>query len=482
MSRNIWKSLFAVGFIFLYAGELEAVETSPNNTSLEKLWELVVFENTEVRTAIRDRELSDYDFSHYWQRFLPSVFVSSSSTFSDISIENSEVPEALNSSITISESLPGGLSIEVSPNVSFSRELVEEKTKLIEETKVSLSLSQKLLPYWAQKCGQNPEKTIQQNNNKQAAVNSKIVFLSAIEDITGKYFQYRSYCRNIDSVEKRITLLQEELDTLKKMNLVGNASLIEVFSIEEELKKYMNERQSYNSSKESTFFMINNCFSIKEHNHPKSQSYNNIQELLLPEKELPEKIEPVFLENPTYEYLKLQENNLEANLILNRQNSSPVLSLSGNVPVHNSYDEGTFYGAYQSSNAKKWSLSVSLNLTSLVSDSKKRILKEYENDKQTNKEKMDALVNSLSAEREMYETLLADSKKQLELLRKSLEYYQSLLEAEKVLYTNGKITLFEIHQTEVEIACKKNDIQNCEDNIWYYSWVIKNRVSGQARH
>ena len=481
MSRNIWKSLFAVSFIFLFVEKLTAEETLLKETALERLWELVVFENTEVRTAIRDRELSDYDFSHYWQRFLPSVSVSSSSTFSDISTENSEVPEALNSYITISESLPGGLNIDVSPNVSFLREASDEKLILIEETKVSVSLSQRLLPYWAQKCEKNPEKTIQQNNNKKTAANSKIVILSTIEDITSKFFQYRNYCRSIDSVERRIALIQERLKTVKKLNLAGDASLKEVFSMEEELKKYMNERQSYNSSKESTYFMINNCFSIKEHNHPKSQSYYNIQELLLPEKELPEQIEPVFLENPTYEYLKLQKNNIEANLILSRQNSSPILSVGGNIPVHNSYDESTFYGAYQSSNAKKWSVSVSMNLTPLVSDSQKRILMEYENEKKTNEEKIETLLNSLSAEKEMYETLLTDSKNQLELLRKSLEYYLALLEAEKVLYKNGKITLFELHQTEVEVECKKNDIQNGEDNIWYYSWLIKNRLSGQAR-
>ena len=477
------KNLFVVCFIFLFAGELKAEETKLDGTALERLWELVVFENTEVRAAIRDKELLDYDFNHYWKRFLPSVSFSSSSTFSDISTENAAIPEALNSCITISENLPGGLSIDVSPNVSFSREISANKVKLIDETKMSISISQRLLPYWAQQTTKkgikrkNPEKIIQELNNKKATVNSKMVFLAVLEDITGKYIQYRICCRNIDCVEKRIALTEKKLETLKKLKLVGEASLIQVFSMEEELKNYMSELQAYKSSKESILFSITKSLPIQNDYY----SLNYLQELLLANKALPEEIESVFLENPTYEYLKLQEQNLDTNLILSKQNSSPVFSLNGSIPLHNGYDESDFVGAYQSSNAKKWSVSLSLNLTPLTANSKKRILLEYANDKKTNEEKMEALLYGLAAEREMYKTLLADSEKQLELSKKNLEYYSTLLAAQKELFDKGQINALELYQTESEIECKKNDIQNCEDNIWYYSWIIKNRLLGQAR-
>ena len=478
VKKLLSKNLFIVCFIFLFAGELRAEETKLDGTALERLWELVVFENTEVSAAIRDKELSEYDFNHYWQRFLPSVSVSSSSTFSDISTENAAIPEALNSCITISENLPGGLSIDVSPNVSFSREISVNKVKLIDETKMSISISQRLLPYWAQQTAKkgikrkNPEKIIQELNNKKATVNSKMVFLAVLEDITGKYIQYRICCRNIDCVEKRIALTEKKLETLKKLKNVGEASLIQVFSMEEELKNYMSELQAYKSSKESILFSITKSLSIQNDCY----SLNYLQELLLVTKALPKEIESVFLENPTYEYLKLQEQNLDTNLILSKQNSSPVFSLNGSIPLHNGYDESDFVGAYQSSNAKKWSVSLSLNLTPLTANSKKRILLEYANDKKTNEEKMEALLYGLAAEREMYESLLADSEKQLELSKKNLEYYSTLLAAQKELFDKGQTNALELYQTEAEIECKKNDIQNCEDNIWYYSWIIKNRL------
>ena len=87
----------------------------------------------------------------------------------------------------------------------------------------------------------------------------------------------------------------------------------------------------------------------------------------------------------------------------------------------------------------------------------------------------------MSTEKEMFEKLLADSENQLELLQKNLEYYKKLLAAQKTLLKDGQITILEINQTDTEIKCKENDISNCEDNIWYYSWIIKNRLSGQAR-
>ena len=67
------------------------------------------------------------------------------------------------------------------------------------------------------------------------------------------------------------------------------------------------------------------------------------------------------------------------------------------------------------------------------------------------------------------------------LKQQKLASQQKLLAAQKTLLKDGQITILEINQTEVEIKCKENDISNCEDNIWYYSWIIKNRLSGQAR-
>ena len=476
------KNLFVVCLIFLFAEGLKAEETFSKDTALEQLWKLAIQNNIDIQAATRNQELSDYDFNHYWRKFLPSISVSSSSTFSDPSSESSQIPETLTSSVTISENLPGGLSIGISPNVNLSRELTGNKVKIMEETKLSVSVSQKVLPYWLQKnekkTGQkrieNPEKTIQSISQRLATTNSKILLLSTLEEITGKYIQYRIICRNIDSVEKRIELLQSICKTMQQMNQLGGITLSDIFAKEEELNKYINELQSYNNSKENTLYYIYKYFSSLENN-------DYLQNLLLPEKNLPGQIEPIFLENPTYEYLKLQKQNLETDHILSKQNASPVLSLNGTIPLHNSYDESNFLETYQSSNAKKWSVSVSLNLSPLVSNSTERIKMEYENNKKTNEAKIENHLNNLTAEIEMYEKLLFDSKKQLAMFQKSLEYYQSLMEAKKSLQKKGQISNLELYQTEIEIECKKNDIKNCEDNIWYYDWIIKNKMSGQAR-
>ena len=479
--RNfISKSLFIAGFIFLFAKGLKAEETVTKITALEQLWKLTIQNNIDIQAATRNQELSEYDFNHYWRKFLPSISVSSSSTFSDPSSESSKIPEVLTSSVTISENLPGGLSIGISPNVNLSRELTGGRVKMMEETKLSVSVSQKVLPYWLQKNKnkteqkriENPEKTIQSISQKLATTNSKILLLSTLEEITGNYIQYRIICRNIDSVEKRIELLQSICKTMQQMNQLGSLTLSDVFSKEEELNKYLNELQSYNNSKENTLYYIYKYFSSLENS-------DYLQNLLLPEKKLPAQIEPIFLENPTYEYLKLQKQNLETDHILSKQNASPVLSLNGTIPLHNSYDESNFMGAYQSSNAKKWSVSVSLNLSPLISNSAERIKMEYENNKKTNEEKIESHLNNLTAEIEMYEKLLFDSRKQLAMFQKSLEYYQSLMEAKKVLQKKGQISDLELYQTEIEIECKKNDIKNCEDNNWYYTWLIQNRLSGQ---
>jgi len=484
-AKNLFsKSLFIVGFIFLFAEGLKAEETVLKDTALEELWKLTIQNNIDIQAASRNQELSDYDLNHYWRKFLPSISVSSSSTFSDISSESSEIPETLTSSVTISENLPSGLSLTLSPNVNFSRDLTSGKAKMIEETKLSVSVSQKVLPYWLQKNKkktgkkriENPEKTIQTISQKLAITNSKIIILSTLEEITAKYIQYRIICRNINSVENRIALTKNTLEVLKQLNQQGKVSLSDIFSKEETLYKYMNDLQSFNNSKESTFLAINKSLSPQNEN-----AQTPVLELVLPNHKLPMQVGPVFSVNPTYEYLKLQAQNLDADFTLSKQNASPLLSFSGNIPLHNGYDVSDFLGAYQSSNAKKWSVSVSLNLTPLASEDMKRVRLEYTNNKLANKEKTQNLLTNLSAEKEMFEKLLADSERQLKLLQKNLEYYETLLAAQKTLLKDGQITILEINQTEVEITCKTNDINNCTDNIWYYNWLIQNRLPGQAK-
>ena len=484
VKQNLSKNLFIVCLIFLFAEGLKAEETATKDTALDQLWKLAIQNNIDIQAASRNQELSNYDLNHYWRKFLPSISVSSSSTFSDISSESSEIPETLTSSVTISENLPGGLNLELSPNVNLSRELTSGKAKMMEETKLSVSVSQKVLPYWLQnnkkktdqKKRENPEKTIQNINQKLAITNSKIVILSTLEEITGNYIQYRIICRNIISVENRIALTQNVLEVLQQLYQQGKVSLSDIFSKEEDLYKYMNDLQSYNSSKESVLLAINKSLSPQN-----EKVQTQTIELAHPNHKLPLQLEPVFPANPTYEYLKLQAQNLDADFTLSKQNASPLLSLSGNIPLHNGYDESDFLGAYQSSIAKKWSVSVSLNLSPLTSTDIKKVKLEYTNNKITNKEKTENLLYNLTAEKEMYEKLLADSKNQLALLQKNLEYYKTLLAAQKTLLKDGQITILEINQTETEIKCKENDISNCEDNIWYYSWIIKNRLSGQAR-
>ena len=58
----------------------------------------------------------------------------------------------------------------------------------------------------------------------------------------------------------------------------------------------------------------------------------------------------------------------------------------------------------------------------------------------------------MSAEKEMYEKLLADSENQLELLQKNLEYYKTLLTAQKTLLKDGQITILEIAIADFKTA------------------------------
>lgn len=457
----------SLGVFFFILGNLEAEGSNKEISAIEQLWELVINENQNVLDAVRNKKLSEYDLNNYWRNYLPVLSVSSASSFSDNLKEI--IPENIVTSLSLSEQLPGGFAINISPNINFVLEDVEKKIQYAEIGNVSISLSQKIFPFWKDICaGQNNlEKVKYRLNDELCTINYKLTVLSEIEEITEEYLEYRIAKRNIESLEQRIDFLEEILKAYEQGRKTGFVNLQEVYEKEEELSEYKKELISEKNTQEELFFQMSKKINCKEDD-------NILYNLLESGNYLPDSLEAFFLVDPNYEYLLLQQEVISTEYKIEKQNVSPLFSINGSFPLFMYYDKDSLGGMYLSNNSKEWNVSLGIDLSDFLANDRKRIDLEYENRKISNNEKLEQYRISLLLKKKMYENLLEDIKKQKSMGTKSLAFYQGLVDGKKELFDRNEISYMELRQSEIEVECKRRELQNLEDYRWYYMWLIEN--------
>lgn len=470
MKKRIFV-FFSFVVFFIILEKLGAEEIRRDVSAVEQLWELVINENPTVQDAARNIRISEYDLKNYWKSFLPVFSVSSASSFSDNFKEKQNIPENIVTSLCLSEQLPGGMTINITPSVSFELENDEKKIQCAEIGNISISLTQKISPFWKDegKGFNHFEKEKSKLNNELCIINYKMTVLEEIEEITEQYLQYRISKRNVESLERKITFLEEILKAYEQSRKTGILNLQEVYEKEEELSEYKKELISEKNTQENICFQMS-----KKINKREDDMF--LYKLLNSKTYFPEISKPFFSVDPNYEYLLLQQEINSVEYKINKQNVSPLFSINGSFPLFMKYDDNSLRGMYLGSVSKEWNVSLGIDLSVFLVNDRKRMDLEYANRNVSNKEKLEQYKFSLVLKKKMYETLLEDVKRQKILEMKNLGFYQEVFDAKKELFDRNEISYMELRESEIEVESKRIELQNLEDYRWYYMWLINNIV------
>lgn len=441
--------------------------------SLEFLWDKTLKNNFNIKEAEINYVLADKQLSIYWQQYLPSVSFSTTTALSNFMEKHSEIPNNISYLAAIEEKLPGGLNIEFLPNVVYSKDEAfytqnNSFLKYVDTEKITVSISQNLLPFWLQKSLKNPEKRLLTLEKEINATYLNMVSFSEIENLTKNYIEYRKVSRKIDSIEHSIEIYHQIIEITKELKTNGNVSLKEVFESEKLLSDCYEELTNLQNTKLNLYTSIIHSFG-------NSITYDDLDLFLNMETELSKNIESLFSKNPTIEYLKLQKEILKENYILTKQNTSPVFSLSGNIPIHNGYDNSTSYGLLMDENNKTWSVTASLNFSPFYESNRNYLNQKYEKENKLFEERIDDYKNQLEYEKRQFEELLQFYEKKLYLSKKEYDNNQKIYEAQKMLFDKKQCSYIEVLQAELTCICNKNEIENSKDIIWLYKWLIINR-------
>ena len=479
------KIFLLCSLIFFVLGRLAAEEKV---SALEQIWERVINYNSEVLSARKNEEIAGINRDYYWLSFIPSVSISSTPVFSDISNVFSQPPENISSYISISERLPGGLSIGFVPGATFDKDM--SFSDFANSLSFSLSLTQSLESFWELLLGEkggsglgNLEKEGLYLKKELYSAYKDIIILAQIEAATDRYISLRKLYRNIDLLEKNIMITDEIIDCMKSLYSLGQISLTEVFLQEENRTDYERELLACKENKQSLSLALleslgypisqENKDEINKSNKDiKEKSFLSLDEIVLSEIEFPcifldlnqivsrvSSVESINLDNPTARYLQLQNKILENNYNLTCQNNSPYLAVQGNFSVNN----------------KNWSLTASLNLPSNAFTSKTTLKKEFLETKKEYEQKILNNKYTRELDKERYIKLVSLYESVLEREKRDFENYKRIYDSKNLLFLQGEITKIELLQAEMAYKTAEMNIKNQEDTICLYRWMAENR-------
>lgn len=469
--KEIYRLSIAVILIFLLCEKGVCEEKFCN---LESCWQHIIEENLDVRKAARDALYADKSFDFYRQAYIPQITFSSTASSSEVSGDAIRKPHNVISRITVHEELNGGLSLDLGTNLNFikNNSMYQRESDYTDIENFDFGISQSLYPYWLQKNknhnSKDPRKELVILEKEIKQVYFELVKQSEIEGFTENFILLRQILRNIDSTNKYIDYYQKMIESLEMARINNGNALNEIFELEKKLATYEDELTDYIRQKQNLLVEIMKALAWNEESSEKD-CFECIANNSLPE------IAVIFDFELSRKYLELQQKSIQEEYILNKQKSAPFFSIMGSFPLHDGYYKSDFYGAYLSEENKNWSMSASFSLSPVFFNKKNEIDENYRKEMVEFEEKILRSKNEQAIERKNLENLILNLEKKMDFLRRNFNNSETLKQSMEQAYLSGACTQIDLLACQLEWNVLQNQIENCQDQIWFSKWLLKNR-------
>lgn len=473
-------------FIFLIVS-VQVFLFAEDGTELEKIWQKAMAGNSDVQAAVCNKRIAENALNYFWQKRIPSVSFSASSSFLQNEDKFVEQPQKIASSVLLQEELPGGFTVCLEPSVVLSKGTdVDSGIVYSDVESIGVSVSQSLSPYWLQKGWKKdtwnekmsgngagidggkksePERFLLELEYQLCGAELDEAVLVCLENVTDYFIRYRQSCRKLDLIEKTVALYGELVEAWEELLLSGKASAADVYAAKENL--YSWEEDLYE------------CRFEKENYKIQLQKLTGMENLQIESgdvflSELPETGERMFVENPGIVYLKLLKERAACEYTIGKQNSGPVLTLGGSIPVHEK-ERDYFSNMINGGSSKNWTINVGLDFSPLLRKNQKNLRKNFEMAVSEYERRIIFEKNKLENERLYYEDLIAACNRQLEMMNAVCRSKKEILETTELLYERGECSRIDLLNAQINFCSKENDYYVQLDSLWFYKWMKMNR-------
>lgn len=414
----------------------------------------IITSQSEYKTALLSAKTINGSFS-------PGLSISSSSSISK-DYEWNTTPDYFSSTITYSQPIPGGTQFSVTGSYAFNSSIYNEEQYLSQSPKISFTLTQSLLPFWAQGKVTDPTILSMQQQEEYYRYQNLYTKKTVLQNLIQNYAYFLIYENEIQIYENSISLVEEQIAAVKELKASGNTNQAKITELENTKWTY---EENLMSVKTNYYSCLQNIKSICgviiiEDSLSFGKTDENLTNLI--------NISLEHISDPMDLIYKIKLQMLETKNVLQKQNSAPTL----NLIVQPSWalekvKNNDWQDAWKTGDNPSWTATVSMDFSPLLRSSMSKEKKHYEIDYQ-------------QAEKS-YENYLLQKKfvnEQYELLYKN---YSSQLESIEKLFDEGKIELIDYEKlynagaiSKLDFDSVKTKVENCElskNCVEIYKWL-----------
>jgi outer membrane protein TolC len=412
-----------------------------------------------------------YRYLQWWRPSLSLsndlVYPYEDDTFDNLAASN-------RSALVFSAPLPTGTVLDLTASYGLSRDMPSpEKWGFAQDLQGKIGIGQSLNPWWLH-TGKNPYTAgaaLQTNlarNDYNAAV--KTALYSCVQS----YISLRKAERSRDLLNERVTLYEEMLAAYRQMRDTGGVSWREMQNIRKD--KWEDEESLFSLEQEintlqSDLYQLTGVHAGTVSAEPRTALGNPLWSGLF----LNAQMEDIRRLEETS--IQFQKESLRHERLISRQSNAPLVKIefgsSFNLPVKekDSLDDAWHKDNFTDNILNNWSLTISLDLSSLLSPLNKRNEASYRLSQNT----LDKLLENIYADKEKEKIQLAAIINQLEdhiaRLTVIIQEEEKNIQDDKRLFDQGGLTELEYRQSLLEYRSKQTLLENFTDDLWLYQFI-----------
>lgn len=437
--------------------------------SLCDLIDLTLQNNTDIITSQSEYESALLSAKTLDGSFSPGISISSSSSISN-DYEWNTTPNYFSSNITYSQQIPGGTQFSVTGSYSLNSATYNEERYISQSPKISFTLTQSLLPFWAQ--GKISDPTVLGNKQQVDYYHYQNIYAkkTVLQNLIQNYAYFLIYENETQIYKNSISLVEEQIAVIKELKSSGNTNQVKITELENTKWNYeenlMSAQANYYSCLQNIKSICGINIDIMEDSLEFEQADDNLTDII--------KVSLEHISDPMDSIYQLKLQMLETKHILQKQSSAPTLSLTVQPSwTLESVKNADWQDAWKKGEKPSWTATVSMDFSSFFKSTMSKDKKHYEMDyRQAEKSYKNYLMQKKFV-KEQYESLYENYSQQLENIAKLLEEGSVELNDYEKLFNAGAISKLDYDSVKIKVENGGLSRKCVEIYKWLYEVLLE---------
>ena len=432
------------------------------SVSLEELINYTLESNSEIKASLNTYETVLASVKGFDGAYAPGLSLTSSTTIPK-DYEWNTMPNAFDSCLSFKQPLPGGTTISLDTNYYFETMRFLDTTLVSQYPKISLSVSQSLMPFWLQGEKKDPIKA-SANKQKEYYYNQylytkKRVLIGLFQNYANAFISYN----NIRINQNYIKLYEEQIEALKILKYSGSVTQSKI--LETENQKWSSQQNLMSAQADylnSILALKKICGTNFDDNSIIFADYEVSGVDIF--QEIDEAVDPLELA------YKLKIELAEVSRVLEKQSYAPTLSFSlqpnwslGMV------EESDWADAWEDmGKPSTWKASLSVDLYPLFSGIAKQNKKKYTINHEDVEREYSVYMQQKAFTQKQYETLLQHYILQRNTISTLYDAACAELEDYKTQFQANAISKLDYDTVQTRVENSRLTKEIIEINVWLY--------------